>query len=204
MADSPRPCYFPVMASHAPRHVTVDEFLAFEGEGDTRYQLVRGVVTAMAPAQLAHGRLVTRLARLIGNQVRPPCEPITEAGIKPAHRFDTYWQADLAVTCTPTTPGQVYLTDPVLVVEVLSPSTEATDRLLKLVDYRHMPSVQHIRLVSTDSTAIEHWQRAGDFWQVRDLGPGDTLEVADLGITILLDDLYADMLPEDGGGGSDT
>lgn len=194
------------MAGDAPRRVTVDAFLAFEGEGegDTRYQFVRGVVTAMAPAEPAHGRLVGRLARLIGNQVRPPCEPTTEGGIEPAHRDATYWQDHFAVACTPATPGQVYLSDPVLVVEVLSPSTEATDRLLKLADYRLMPSVQHILLVATDRVAIEHWQRAGDFWQVRDLGPADTLEVADLGITIPLDDLYTDMLPDEGAGGSDT
>ena len=204
MADSPRPCYFPDMASHAPRHVTVDEFLAFEGEGDTRYQLVRGVVTAMAPPRLAHGEMVARLVGWIGGRLPRPCRVIVEAGIKPPERNDTYWQADLAVNCRPRQPGELYLEAPSLIVEVLSPSTEATDRLLKLGDYRRMPGVQHILLVATDSTAIEHWQRAGDFWQVRDLGPGDTLEVADLGITIPLDELYADMLPEDGAGGSDT
>ena len=192
------------MASNAPRRVDVDEFLAFEGEGDTRYQLVRGVITAMAPARLAHGRMAARLARLLGNQLRSPCEAITEAGVKPAHRDDTYWQADLVVSCSPTTPSQIYLTDPVLVMEVLSPSTEGTDRLLKLVDYRRMASVQHILLVSTDAVAIEQWQRAGDFWQVRELGPGDTLAVADLDISIPLDELYADMLSEAGGGGSEA
>jgi Uma2 family endonuclease len=135
------------MASQVPRRVTVDEFLGFEGEAGTRYQLVRGVITAMAPAQLAHGRMVARLARLIGNQLRAPCEPITEAGVKPAHRDDSWWQADLVVTCAPTEPGQVYLTDPVLVIEVLSPSTESIDRTLKLRDYFAMPSVQDVLLV---------------------------------------------------------
>lgn len=190
------------MAGHVPSLMTVDDFLAFEGEGDTRYQLVRGVVTAMAPARLAHGRMVARLARLIGNQLRPPCEPIIEAGIKPPHRDDTYWQADLVVTCNPDTAGQVYITEPVLVIEVLSPSTEAVDRTLKLDDYRAMPSVTDILLVAVDRAAIEHWQRAGDLWQVRNLGPGDRLQVNDLGITIPLDELYADMLPDVGAGGS--
>jgi Uma2 family endonuclease len=187
------------MASHVPRRVTVDTFLAFEGEADTRYQLVRGVITAMAPAQLQHGRMVARLARLVGNQLKPPCEPITEAGVKPAQRDDSYWQADLVVTCQPLDRGQVYLTDPVLIVEVLSPSTEGIDRSFKLRDYIEIPSVQDIVLVSTKAVAIEHWQRAGDRWQI--LVPSDILEIPDLGVRIAIDDLYADMLLDEGAAG---
>ena len=179
------------MSETAERLLTVDEFLAFEGEGDTRYQLVRGAVTAMAPAQLAHGRMVARLARLLGNQLRPPCEPITAAGLEPAHRDDTYWQADVAVSCTPTAPGQVYLGDPVLVVEVLSPSTESVDRTLKLRDYFRMPSVADVLLVDTRIVKIEHWRRAGDRWFV--WGPGDTLTILDLSIALAVDELYAGM-----------
>lgn len=192
------------MASHAPRHLTVDEFIAFEGEGDTRYQLVRGVVTAMAPPREVHTELVIRLGSRLTSKLTPPCRVLADAGIKPENRNDTFWQADLVVTCGPREPGRLYQTEPRLIIDVLSPSTEATDRLLKLADYRLMPSVQHILLVGTDRVGIEHWRRAGDFWQVRDLGPADTLEVADLGIIIPLDDLYADMLPEDGAAGSDT
>ena len=179
------------MASNAPRRVTLDEFLAFEGEADRRYQLVRGVITAMAPAQIVHGRLVARLARRIGNQLTPPCEPITEAGVKPGHRDDSYWQADLVVVCTPLAQGQIYLTDPVLVVEVLSPSTESIDRSLKLRDYFAMSSVLDVLLVSTKAVRVEHWQRDGDLWQI--FGPGDTLKIEGLGISIALDDLYADV-----------
>lgn len=190
------------MAEAAKRLMTVDDFLAFEGEPDTRYQLVRGMVTAMAPAQLIHGRMVARLAKLIGNHLRPPCEPVTEAGIRPAHRSDSFWIADLAVNCTPLERGQVFLADPILLIEVLSSSTEATDRILKLQDYRRMASLRDVLLVSTTSVLIEHWHRAGDLWQVRDLGPGTVLEVAPLGIRIALDELYADLLLDSGEGGS--
>lgn len=190
------------MAEAAKRLMSVDDFLAFGGEPDTRYQLVRGVVTAMAPAQLIHGRMVARLAKLIGNQLRPPCEPVTEAGIRPDHRNDSFWVADLAVTCRPLERGQIHLRDPILLIEVLSPSTEATDRILKLQDYRRMPGLGDVLLVSTTAVQIEHWRRAGDFWQVRELGPGTVLEIAELGIRIVLDELYADLLLDAGEGGS--
>lgn len=192
------------MAKAVSKLMTVGEFLAFEGERDTRYQLVRGVVTAMAPAQAVHGELVALLARLIGNRLKQPCRVITEAGIKPAHRDDTYWQADLLATCAPRQPGELYLTAPVLVIEVLSPSTAGIDRTFKLDDYRAIASVQDILLVATDRPRIEHWQRAGDFWQVRDLGPGDVLSVATLGVEIALDELYADLLLGEGDGGGEA
>jgi Uma2 family endonuclease len=192
------------MAEAAKRLWSVDEFLAFEGEPDTRYQLVRGQVTAIAPAQAVHGRLVARLARLIGNQLQRPCEPITEAGVKPAHRHDSFWVADLAVNRTPLERGQIYLESPVLVIEVLSPSTQVTDRVFKLPDCRGMPGLGHILLVSTEAARGEHWRRAGELWQVRDLGPGAVFEIAEIGIEIALDELYADMLLEEGEGGSET
>ena len=190
------------MAEAAKRLIAVDAFLAFEGEGDTRYQLVRGAVTAMAPAKAEHGEMVMRLGSRLLVSLPKGCRVISEAGIKPADRDDTYWQADVAVTCGPREPGTVYLRDPVLVAEVLSPSTEATDRILKLPDYRRLPSLRHVLLISTTAVLIEHWQRAGDIWQVRDLGPGDMLEIDGLGIRIDLDALYADMLLDEGEPGS--
>ncbi len=192
------------MADTALHLVTFDEFLAFDGEGDTRHQLIRGVITAMAPAREGHGEMVMALGSEIRRQLKPPCRVLSEAGIKPAHRDDTFWQADLVVTCAPRERGRVYQTEPRLVVEVLSASTEATDRLLKLDDYRLIPSVHDILLVATEQVRIEHWQRREGFWAVRDLGPGDVLEVADLGLEVALDPLYAGLLEGEGEGGGEA
>ncbi len=190
------------MAEVVKRLCSVEEFLAFEGEADTRYQLVRGVVTAMAPAQAVHGEMVMRLGARITAALPKGCRVISEAGIKPPKRGDSYWQADIVVTCRPREADEIYLRDPALVIEVLSPSTEATDRVFKLPDYRGMPGLGHILLVSTEAIRVEHWRRAGDLWQVRDLGPGTALDIAELGLRITLDELYADLLLEAGEGGS--
>ncbi len=184
------------MAEFAERLITVDEFLGFEGERDTRYQLVRGVVTAMAPAREGHAELVIRLGSRLTAQLGPSCRVLANAGIRPEGRDDTFWEADLVVSCGPRDPGRVYQTAPRLVIEILSPSTAAVDRTLKLDDYRAMPSVTDILLVTSDRAAIEHWQRAAELWQVRNLGPGATLVIEALGITLPLDELYTDMLPD--------
>ena len=181
------------MPEAAERLWTVDEFLAWDDGTDRRYQLLRGVVTMMAPPQTVHGRLVSRLDRQLGAGLRPPCEPITEAGIKPPHRSDSYYQADLAITCRPLRRGGVYLPEPIVVVEVLSPLTAATDRLLKLDDYRLIPSVTDIVFVASGEIRIEHWRRTGKVWTVALLGPGDRLELPDLGASADLDALYANL-----------
>jgi Uma2 family endonuclease len=181
------------MGETAERPLSVDEFLAWDDGTDRRYQLLRGSVTMMAPPQAVHGALVVRLAGQLSARLPRSCSAVTEAGIRPPHRTDTYYQADLAVTCRPLESGEVYLREPVLVVEVLSPSTEATDRLLKLDDYRLIPSIADILFVSSLRCQVEHWQRQGDVWLVATRGPGERIELPAFAITIDLDTLYADL-----------
>jgi Uma2 family endonuclease len=185
------------MPEAAERLWTVDEFLAWDDGTDRRYQLLRGVATMMAPPQAGHGALVIQLGALLRAGLRRPCTAVGQAGIKPPHRNDTYYVADLAITCEPLRRGQVYLAEPVVVVEVLSPSTAATDRLLKLDDYRLIPSVTDIVFVASGEIRVEHWRRTGPVWTVALLGPGDRLELPDLGAAADLDALYAG-LPLDG------
>lgn len=183
------------MTQTAERLLTVDEFLAWDDGTDRRYQLLRGVITMMAPPQAVHGALVIRLGTALTNRLPRGCSVTGEAGIRPPHRNDTYYQADLAVTCRPLERGEIYLREPVLIVEVLSPSTAATDRLLKLPDYRLIPSVTDILLVESQEARIEHWRRqSGDAWLVVLRGPHERVELPDLDVTLELDALY-DGLP---------
>lgn len=181
------------MGEIAERLVTVEEFLAWDDGTDRRYQLLRGAITMMAPAQVIHGNLVVRAGAQLQAKLRHGCSPISEAGIKPPHRADTYYVADLAVTCQPLERGEVHLRHPVLIVEVLSPSTAATDRLLKLDDYRQIPSVTDILLVSSTEIRVDHWHRHGEGWIVLFLGPGESVRLPGLEATLELDRLYEDL-----------
>ncbi len=182
------------MAQAARRRWTLAELLAFDDGTDRRYELFDGEIVAMAPPARAHGTLVSRLARLIGNALRPPREVIAEAGIIPPKRGDSYYQADLAVTCTPGAPSDQFVAEPVLIVEVLLPSTAATDRDRKLPDYRRIASLQHILVVSSIEPRIEHFRREADGWKVQDHAGGGTVRLDSLGIAIELDELYAGVL----------
>lgn len=189
------------MAEPARQLVTVEEFLAFEGERDHRYELVGGAIVMMAPPVDRHGRLVVRLATALGTRLRRPCEPRAEAGILLPWSAHDFYLADLAVSCARPTGDERWCPEPVLIAEILSPATAPTDRGVKLVAYRRLPSVRHILLLAADRCAVEHYARAGPFWRLLDLGPGDALRLEDLAVEIPLDPLYEGLLtaaPEPG------
>jgi Uma2 family endonuclease len=177
------------MVEPARRLWTLDEFLAFDDGTDTRYELCDGQIFAMAPASDVHGALVARLVLRIGARLRPSCEVVIEAGIVPPERADSYYEADLAVTCAGLT-GQQFLTEPVLIVEVLAPSTAAAERDRKLPDYRTIPSLQDILVVSSTEPRIEHFRREQDGWKIHDFRGEGTLRLQAFDLTLDLAELY--------------
>ena len=148
------------MAEPARKFWTLDEFLAFEDGTDTRYELIGGEIVAMAPPSSIHGALAARLGAAISGNLHRPCEVVMEAGILLPERIDTYYQADLAVSCAGLTRDPS-VPEPKIIAAILSPSTAATDYLRKLPDYRDIPSVEDILLVSSTEHRIEHWRRNG-------------------------------------------
>jgi Uma2 family endonuclease len=182
------------MAEPARKLWTLDEFLAFDDGTDTRYELIGGEIVAMAPPGDVHSRLAGRLGLMIGSKLRRPCEVAIEAGILLRDRADTYYQADLAVTCARST-GQRFVAEPRVIIEILSPTTANIDYLRKLPDYRGIPSVQDILLVSSTEPRIEHWRREADGWKVRDLRGEGVVRLQALDVAIDVAELYQDLLP---------
>ena len=175
--------------------MTLAAFLEWDDGTDRRYQLLDGVPVMMAPATEAHGELAAALAIEIGTRLKPPCRVISEAGITVAERRDTYYVADLAVTCAPREPGRRMLVEPVLIVEVLSPSTGHIDRLRKLADYRTLSSIQEILIVFPDERRVEVLRRTPEGWRVEDLIGQAAIGLAVCATPIPLDALYRDLLP---------
>jgi Uma2 family endonuclease len=182
------------MASHAPQRMTLAAFLEWDDGTDRRYQLVDGVLLMMAPATEAHGELAAALAIQIGPRLKRPCRAISEAGITVPDRSDTYYVADLAVTCAPREPGRRIVAEPVLIVEVLSPSTELIDRLRKLADYRTLPSVREILVVFPDERRVEVQRRTAEGWQVEDLIGKAEVHISCCDGPIRLEAVYRDLL----------
>jgi Uma2 family endonuclease len=181
------------MAEPAIRRMTLDEFLRWEDGTDTRYELLWGIPVAMAPPARHHGILCVRLGAAIDAALRSrrPCVAQTEAGIVRPDRDDTYYVADLAVTCTPYRRGEQLVRDPILIVEILSPGTERHDRRTKVPVYRTIESIGEILLIDSEGIYAEILRREGDHW-ITELvqGRDATLRLSSVDVRIAMAELY--------------
>jgi Uma2 family endonuclease len=181
------------MATAVAKRLSLAEFLEWDDGTDRRYELVDGRVIAMAPSAGAHAVIVMNLGRQLGNRLKPPCYVAAEAGVVPHDRADTWYQADLVVTCTPLSRGARWFPEPVLIAEVLSPSTTMHDFKIKLPDYQRIPSVREILLISSEERRVERWLREGDRWQHAVHTAKSHLPIACVNEAIALTDVYANL-----------
>jgi Uma2 family endonuclease len=145
-----------------PLRMTADEFLAWAMEQDGRFELASGEVVAMAPERAAHNLVKFEVARALKDAVRGaglPCQVFTDGM---AVRVDegTVYEPEASLRCgAPLDGDAVEFADPVVVVEVLSPSTRARDAGAKLADYFRLPSVRHYLILRTDTRSAIHHAR---------------------------------------------
>lgn len=188
------------MAEPAVRTMRVDEFLRWEDGTDTRYELVGGFVVAMAPPTPAHGRPALALGTEIraALRARTPCFVQSDAGIARSDRDDTCYTADLAVSCEELAAQDRLIREPILIVEVLSPSTAAFDRQSKVADYRQIASVREILLIDSQSVFAEILRRDGERWITEIVrGPAATLSLSSVPLSVAMAELYEGIpLPE--------
>ncbi|MEO5330844.1 MAG: Uma2 family endonuclease [Magnetococcus sp. YQC-5] len=172
--------------------MTVEEFLQWESDTDIRHELINGHIIAMAPPSLVHGKILAKLTVAIQRQLPPPCYVIVEAGIRLADQANSFYQADLAVSCASFELEDRCLPEPVMIVEILSPSTQSHDRGNKVSAYRTLSSVREILLVSSTHVHMELWRRTPDGWLVMDLIGRDTrLVLESIGVELTLAEIYA-------------
>ena len=177
------------MAEPARKTITVAEFLDWDDGTGTRHQLIGGEIVAMTPPLMDHGDLVAAITIAIGTRLRRPCRPINDAGIAPPARDDTYYVADIAVTCESGGADKRYLEAPKVIIEVLSPATTAEDLGVKLPDYRAIPSVREIAFFSR-AKRVDIWRREAAGWHVDDLTGGDRVVFPSIGVEFDLDEVY--------------
>jgi Uma2 family endonuclease len=182
------------MASKPPQPMSLAEFLEWNDGTDRRYQLIDGVPVMMAPTLEAHGELALNIGAEIRSRLQPPCRVIAEAGVTVPARRDTFYVADLAITCAPREPGRRIVAEPVVIVEVLSPSTGPVDPWRKVADCRALPSVEAIVVVFADERRIELQRRTTEGWRVEDLVGQAELALPRCATPIPLDGLYPNLL----------
>ena len=121
-----------------------------------------------------------------------PREKAARIAIEAAEVF-TY--ADLSVVCDPIQrdpESPSHVTNPTVVIEVLSPSTERYDREQKRLYYLQLPSLQEYLLVAQDRCHVEMYRRCGEEWEQLNFGAGDTVPLASIDFALSVDELYGE------------
>lgn len=177
-----------------PHRMTVDQFVAWAmAQPEGRFELVNGAVVAMAPERAGHARLKARIWRAFDDHIRDrglPCEALPD-GMTVKIDEHTAYEPDAQVHCGERLADDtVIVPAPLIVVEVLSPSTATRDTGAKLADYFRLASMRHYLIVRTDRPTVIHHRRGdGDLIETRIITAG-SIDLEPPGIELDLDGIY--------------
>lgn len=189
------------------RYVTFADYLAAEQRSDVKHEWFNGAVYAMSRGTPEHARSSARIVRLIGNALPGDCEVFSSDMMLYVAEVKLSTYADASVVCGPLETITVKrngrslgeaVTNPVVIVEVLSDATERYDREEKFAYFRTLPSLQEYVLVSQDEVVVEVFRRPassssqppgpGDRWECERVGAGGSVTIH--GCTIQVDAVY--------------
>jgi Uma2 family endonuclease len=177
------------------RRYTFDDYLSVEEMSAVRHEFLDGEIFAMAGGTPEHAALSAAVVVFLGARLEGrPCRPYSaDLRIRiVATGLATY--ADASVICgdpirDAASPSHV--TNPCVIVEVLSPSTEAYDRGEKREHYQQIASLREYVLVAQDHREVEvHSRVTGGGWRHRVHGPGQVVELPSIGVRFSVDELY--------------
>ncbi len=189
----------PAQASLEQHRMTAEEFISWGGDGHPgKLELVNGVVRAMSPASGTHALLQSTIAGLLRDHLRArksPCRVGTEAPIRPRMRSNENVRApDVAVTCVPKSKDEKFFPDPILIVEVLSPSNQR-DTWESIWACATIPTLQEVMVVDSErihvavytKDAIGAWPEHPKLVEL-----GGTVRLTSIDAEIAITDIYAD------------
>jgi len=172
--------------------ITVDEYLESERLSPVKREYVDGEVYAMAGGTDNHNLIAGDLYVLLVNHLRNSiCQPFI-GDIKVQVARHVYYYPDLLVSCEENPPDPYFRNQPVLIVEVSSPSTERVDRTEKLLYYLQMPSLREYVLIDQHRMNVEiHRREANGGWITYYFNENaDNVELTSVDLSIPLVDLY--------------
>lgn len=174
--------------------ISVEEYLRGEQSSEVRHEYIDGQVYAMVGASRSHGLTLNALAfALTPAARRKSCQLFTsdmkvrvDIGSSPV-----FYYPDLLITCDQNDRTSYYSTQPCLIIEVLSETTERIDRREKLLAYQTLPSLREYLLVAQDARHVEVYRRTKE-WQAEYHDAGDIF-LGCLNEALSLDAIYADV-----------
>lgn len=167
---------------------TVEEFEAWHARQPERWEFIRGEPRLLAPASMNHSIIKRNVAFTLQAALAPRgCEALVDGPQILTNEISAI--PDVVVTCSPIDHATPVIAEPVIIVEVMSPSSEVNDTGLRWLAYRNIPSLRHYLVLSQDQRLVHLHSRAGDIWRERFVSTG-ALELEDPPLRLELDDIY--------------
>ena len=192
------------MLTHEYTPVSESEYLALEARSPVRHEYVAGELFAMAGGTLRHSTIALNVASALRARLRStPCRAFMSDVRVRVEKHNAYYYPDVLGSCgrgleAPNLESAT-VTDPVLIVEVLSSATEPIDRREKLLAYRTLPSLVEYALVSQDQARVEIHRRRGDIgWELTEYSGNEAVEFTAVRASIPMQEIYEGALPEPG------
>lgn len=187
------------MVAAAPRLVySFGEYVRFEAEAREQHEFVGGLILAMAGGTLEHARRTAKVIALLDAQLRGHRCSVFDgnARIRVRATGNAYYP-DASVICgkLETDPDDALsATNPVVLIEVLSPSTADYDRNDKLLDYQRIPSVRHVVQVAHDAEQIDVWTLGEGGWSKATARAGERAPLSAIECWLDVSEVYRDPL----------
>ncbi|MGE0824521.1 MAG: Uma2 family endonuclease [Candidatus Binatia bacterium] len=186
------------MPQHSQRHYSEDDYFAVEASSGIKHEFYQGEIFAMAGASLAHNHLSANVLTLLRGAVRAKgCSAFgSDLRVKTPGGLFTY--PDVMVVCGPiilTHDRPDTVTNPCVIVEVLSDATRDYDRGEKFTLYQAIPTFQEYLLIEQDRLGLEHWQcQPSGEWTARTLVSREAvIALPTLDVTLPLQEVYRDV-----------
>lgn len=184
------------MATKPKPYLTPEEYLAFEREADVKHEYYAGEIFAFAGASEEHNLIAGNVYAGLHAQLRKrPCKVYPSDMRVRVSPTGLYTYPDVTVVCGDARFDDEQadtLLNPILVVEVLSPSTEEYDRAGKFEQYRKLDSLQAYLVIAQDRNHVEHWARqSGHQWLLTETDSAeDTIELPSIACRLVVADIY--------------
>jgi Uma2 family endonuclease len=169
--------------------ITVDEYLEFEGEAETRHEYVYGEVFALAGGSVTHNVIGANVVRLLGNAATTSDCRVYGSDMKLRSEEGLFYYPDVMVVCKPPA-DDLYETSPCVVVEIVNPSTARKDRLEKRFAYLALKDLQLYLLIDSHRREVTGYYRQPSGWEERSFADSDAVPVPCVGAKLNFNELY--------------
>ncbi|NJM22817.1 MAG: Uma2 family endonuclease [Richelia sp. SL_2_1] len=175
------------------KYMSPQEYLEWEKTQELRYEYIDGEVFAMTGGTIPHNLIAGNLYITLDDFLAEKDCNVYISDVKvQVTTSGPYHYPDVMVTCDEEDKESIDMVrHPCLIVEVLSPSTEACDRGKKFTRYRQSDTLKEYLLIESDEIAVECFRRNNEgLWVLHTYGEGDSLILESVGITIPIEKLY--------------